>query len=156
MGNNKGQQRREKRGKREREKREKRFRREKQEDKKEMGEVKSGERKKEEFMKEAEEMYERIVEWREKNEGADFDEIANEVGKERRELMGKLIGELTMQKREEVEAEETKCPKCEEETGGSHKIGTDKRKEAKRLFYSESKYRKVSECERQRRMGREI
>lgn len=63
-------------------------------------------------------MYERLVEWRRQNSEASFDEIAEEVGGERRRLMSELVTELAVQPRREVEALATQCPKWEGETEG--------------------------------------
>ena len=71
-----------------------------------------------EFVESAQEMYERMVEWRRAHPEASFDEIAEEVGRERRGLMGQLMSELACQNRMEVEALETECPKCRGETEG--------------------------------------
>ena len=65
---------------------------------------KSEERKRAEFLEAAEAMYEQMVSWREKHPEASFDEIASEVGQERRRLMGQLLEGLATQHAAEVEA----------------------------------------------------
>lgn len=67
---------------------------------------------KERFGRKAEEMYERMREWREKHPGASFDEIARAVGEERKGLMGMLLSELAEGYRR-IEAPE-ECPVCGE------------------------------------------
>lgn len=52
---------------------------------------------KEQFMEEAEAMYEELRKWRESNRTASFDEIAEEAGLKRRALMGGLLKELAEQ-----------------------------------------------------------
>lgn len=74
--------------------------------------------KEEGFKESAAAMYERLVEWRRQNREASFDEIAEEVGRERRRLMSELVTELAEQPKREVEALATQCPKCEGETEG--------------------------------------
>jgi ribosomal protein S27AE len=63
-------------------------------------------------------MYERMVAWRRAHPGASFDEIVEQVGWERRALMGQLMSELATQNQLAVEALSTECPKCAEETEG--------------------------------------
>jgi YgiT-type zinc finger domain-containing protein len=70
------------------------------------------------FRGSAEAMYERLVAWRKQNGEASFDEIAAEVGGERRRLMSELVAELAMQPKREVEALATQCPQCQGETEG--------------------------------------
>lgn len=74
--------------------------------------------KQEDFMESAQGMYERLKEWREQHPEASFDEIAEAVGRERRELMGQLLSELATAKRLEVEALATECPTCAGQTEG--------------------------------------
>ncbi len=64
------------------------------------------------FVESAEGMYERLVAWRQAHPEASFDEIAAEVGRERRELMGQLLSELACQNQMAVEALSTECPSC--------------------------------------------
>lgn len=61
-----------------------------------MGKQAKKEAGKEAFGEKAEEMYERLREWREGNAEASFDEIAKQVGEERKQLMGGLLSELAM------------------------------------------------------------
>ena len=63
-------------------------------------------------MESAEAMYERMVEWREKHPEASFDEIAEQVGYERRQLMSQLLEGLATQHAAAVEALEVECPAC--------------------------------------------
>jgi hypothetical protein len=83
-----------------------------------MSERKSEERKRAEFLEAAEAMYERMVRWREAHPEASFDEIADEVGVERRMLMGQLLAGLATQPASEVEALEVICPECAGESEG--------------------------------------
>lgn len=78
----------------------------------------SAERKRAEFMESAEAMYERMVTWRDRHPEASFDEIATQVGNERRKLMGQLLEELATQQAAEVEALEVECPECREKSEG--------------------------------------
>lgn len=64
------------------------------------------------FVESAQGMYERMVAWRQAHPAASFDEIAGEVGRERRELMGQLLSELSCQNQMSVEALSTECPRC--------------------------------------------
>jgi hypothetical protein len=77
-----------------------------------------------EFVSSAEAMYERMVKWRDENPEASFDEIASQVGDERRQLMGQLLEELATQHAAEVEALEFECPEC---AGKSEGKGRQKR-----------------------------
>lgn len=61
-----------------------------------------------EFLREAEAMYERLQSWREAHLDASFDEIAEQVTPQRRELMGVLLKQLAEQADEKVHA-----PACE-------------------------------------------
>ncbi len=79
---------------------------------------KSEERKQAEFMEAAEAMYARMVRWRAEHPEASFDEIADEVGRERRVLMGQLLEGLATQAASEVEALEVLCPECAGESEG--------------------------------------
>ncbi|MEZ4861424.1 MAG: hypothetical protein R3C14_08960 [Caldilineaceae bacterium] len=65
-----------------------------------------------EFVVSAQGMYERLKAWRKEHPEASYDEIAEEVGRERRELMGQLLSELAAANRLEVEALEIECPTC--------------------------------------------
>ena len=73
------------------------------------------------FGESAQAMYARMVEWRSSHPDASFDEIAAEVGRERRVLMGQLLEELATQGALAVEAVETECLKCSGETEGKGK-----------------------------------
>jgi hypothetical protein len=73
-----------------------------------MGNSKRQEAEKAEFLRNAEAMYERLHEWRRQNLDASFDEIAEQVTPQRRELMGVLLKQLAEQADEKVQA-----PACE-------------------------------------------
>ena len=79
---------------------------------------KSEEKKRAEFVESAEAMYERMVKWRDIHPEASFDEIASQVGYERRVLMGQLLEGLATQHAAEVEALETECPTCQGKSNG--------------------------------------
>jgi YgiT-type zinc finger domain-containing protein len=70
------------------------------------------------FVESAQAMYERMQEWRQAHPQASFDEIAAEVGRERRALMGQLLVELACQNQRSVEALSTTCPICGGQTEG--------------------------------------
>jgi len=61
-----------------------------------------------EFLRAAAAMYQRLHEWRSQNLDASFDEIAEQVTPQRRELMGVLLKQLAEQADEKVQA-----PPCE-------------------------------------------
>jgi hypothetical protein len=61
-----------------------------------------------EFLQAAAAMYKRLQAWREQNLDASFDEIAEQVTPQRRELMGLLLKQLAEQTDEKVHA-----PACE-------------------------------------------
>jgi hypothetical protein len=65
---------------------------------------------KEEFLRAAEAMYERLQTWRSQNLDASFDEIADQVTPQRRELMGVLLKELAEQADGKINA--PLCEKC--------------------------------------------
>lgn len=65
-----------------------------------------------EFVGSAQGMYERLKAWRKQHAEASYDEIAEAVGRERRELMGQLLSELADENRLEVEALAIECPTC--------------------------------------------
>ena len=79
---------------------------------------KSKEKQRTEFVESAEAMYERMVKWRDKHPEASFDEIASQVGYERRQLMGQLLEGLATQHALEVEALEIECPGCQGKSEG--------------------------------------
>lgn len=64
------------------------------------------------FVESAQAMYERMVAWRDGHPAASFDEIAEAVGRERRELMGQLLSELACQNQRTEEALSIECPSC--------------------------------------------
>ena len=77
-----------------------------------MRKTKSEATAKAEFVGSAGEMYERLRAWRKAHPLASFDEIAEEVGKERRVLVGKLLGELATQAEPSRVGEAVGCPQC--------------------------------------------
>ncbi len=78
-----------------------------------MGKPRGEEQGKTEFLRAAEAMYERLQEWREQNLDASFDEIAEQVTPQRRELMGVLLKQLAEQADEQVYAPQ--CESCGQE-----------------------------------------
>jgi len=89
-----------------------------------MNRIKSIETKREEYLQAAAEMYERLVAWRAAHPAASFDEIAEAVGEERRDLMGELLADLVTQPAASVEAQARSCPTC---GGESESKGTQQR-----------------------------
>ena len=73
-----------------------------------MGGTKQDGARKAEFLQAAEEMYERLQAWREEHLDASFDEIAEQVTPQRRELMGVLLKQLA-----EEAAPQVHAPRCE-------------------------------------------
>jgi hypothetical protein len=73
--------------------------------------IKSETRRQEEFVAKAEAMYVRLRAWRAGHPEASFDEIGDEVTRERQQLMGGLMGELAAQPEEEWVAAEV-CSSC--------------------------------------------
>ena len=74
-----------------------------------MGQTKSAEQEKVEFLRAAEAMYEELHAWRDKHLDASFDEIADQVTPQRRKLVAKLLEQLAVKADERVEA-----PVCEQ------------------------------------------
>jgi methionyl-tRNA synthetase len=74
-----------------------------------MGQTKSAEQEKAEFLRAAEAMYEELHAWRDKHLDASFDEIADQVAPQRRKLVAKLLEQLAIKADERVEA-----PQCEQ------------------------------------------
>lgn len=68
------------------------------------------EKQRAEFGEAAEGMHERVSKWRKAHPEASFDEIAEVVSQERRQLMGKLIGEVAVERGPEVF--DRICPEC--------------------------------------------
>ena len=83
-----------------------------------MRETRSRDSQRAEFLRDAEAMYERMMGWEEKHPEASFDEMANQVGAERRLLMGQLLKQLASQRAAAVEATEVLCPDCGEKAEG--------------------------------------
>jgi hypothetical protein len=78
-----------------------------------MGNGKRSEAEKAEFLRNAEAMYERLHEWRNQNLDASFDEIAEQVTPQRRELMGVLLKQLAEKADEKVQV--PLCESCRRE-----------------------------------------
>jgi hypothetical protein len=74
-----------------------------------MGQTKSVEQEKAEFLRAAEAMYEELHAWREQHLDASFDEIAEQVTPRRRMLVAKLLEQLAVKADERLEA-----PLCEQ------------------------------------------
>ena len=68
------------------------------------------EKRRAEFAGAAGRMHKRVTEWRKRHPQASFDEIAEAVSQERKQLMGGLIGELAMEESERVF--DRICPEC--------------------------------------------
>lgn len=90
-------------------------------------------------------MHERLQKWSQEHRTASFDEIAAEVGRERRELMGQLLRELASKNQREVEALQTACPTC-----GGRTQGKGQKKRGVSHLEGETKleraYRYCAEC----------
>ena len=78
-----------------------------------MSQARSEEEKEAEFLQAAATMYKRLQEWRSQNLDASFDEIADQVTPQRRELMGVLLKQLAEAADEKVQA--PACEKCGQE-----------------------------------------
>lgn len=65
-----------------------------------------------EFVAAAEQMYVRLRAWRAAHLEATFDEIGEQVTRERRALMAQLLGELATQPEEVTSVERERCPDC--------------------------------------------
>jgi hypothetical protein len=76
-----------------------------------MGTKKSEVRRQAEFVAAAEAMYVRLRAWRAAHLEASFDEVGDEVTRERRQLMAMLLGELATQPEEELVAAVV-CSSC--------------------------------------------
>jgi len=87
-----------------------------------MGQTKSAEQKKAEFLRAAETMYEELHAWRDKHLDASFDEIADQVTPQRRKLVAKLLAQLAVKADEWVEA-----PVCEQCGASMRYRGTPER-----------------------------
>ena len=74
-----------------------------------MGQTKSAEQEKAEFLRGAEAMYEELHSWREQHLDASFDEIADQVTPRRRKLVAKLLEQLAVKADERIAA-----PLCEQ------------------------------------------
>ena len=70
------------------------------------------EKERQEFLAAASEMYEELRRWRGKHPEASFDEIAAQVTPRRRELMGKVMGQLACQQGDGEVIEGLACPEC--------------------------------------------
>lgn len=67
-----------------------------------------------EFVAAAEQMYVRLRAWRAAHLEATFDEIGEQVMRERKALMAQLLGELAAQPEEVTGEEGERCPECGE------------------------------------------
>ena len=67
------------------------------------------------FVKEAEEMFEEVMKWREENQQASIDEIVEKVSVERRKIMGGLVEKVALAHGNGAEALGVKCKECGEE-----------------------------------------
>jgi hypothetical protein len=74
-----------------------------------MGQIRSEEKEKAEFLRAAAAMYDELRAWRKQNLEASFDEIAEQVTPRRRALMGRLLRQLAVEADERIEA-----PLCEQ------------------------------------------
>lgn len=83
-----------------------------------MRKTKSEATAKAEFVESAAGMYARLRAWRKAHPLASFDEIAEEVGKERRALIGQLLGELATQEEQSRVRASVVCPHCGREMSG--------------------------------------
>jgi uncharacterized protein with PIN domain len=79
----------------------------------EMGRTRSEEQRRVEFGRVGQEVHQRLYEWRKVHPEATFDEIAEQVSEERKQLMGGLLGELATEGGPDLI--EGNCPEC----GGS-------------------------------------
>ncbi len=73
---------------------------------------KSRVQRKVEFMKAAEAMYERLEDWYDAHPDASFEEIEDEMRRQRRELMGGALATLIVGRDSGFEVAPPKCPKC--------------------------------------------
>ena len=76
------------------------------------------EKAKAKFMRGAEEMFEEMWDWGEEHPEASFDEIAGKLSRERRELMGEMLGEMLLQ-HGDGRYEEVECPQCGQKTNSN-------------------------------------
>lgn len=65
-----------------------------------------------EFVAAAEQMYVRLRAWRAAHLDATFDEIGEQVMRERKALVAQLMGELATQPEEVTSEERERCPEC--------------------------------------------
>ncbi len=73
---------------------------------------KSRVQRKVEFMKAAEAMYERLEDWYDAHPDASFEEIEDEMRRQRRELMGGALATLIVGRDSGFEVEPPQCPQC--------------------------------------------
>ncbi len=78
-----------------------------------MSKARGGKEEEAEFLQAAAAMYKRLQAWRSQNLDASFDEIAEQVTPQRRELMGILLKQLAEQADEQVHA--PSCESCGQE-----------------------------------------
>lgn len=67
------------------------------------------------FLEEAKRMYEELEEWYDEHPGASFGEIEAEARMRRRELMGKVLGQLVNGRDTGAQVELPKCKQCGKE-----------------------------------------
>lgn len=72
------------------------------------------EKQREGFMKEAEEMFDEVMKWREENKKASIDEIVGKVTMGRRKIMGGLVEKVALSQGNGTEALGVKCKSCGE------------------------------------------
>jgi predicted RNA-binding Zn-ribbon protein involved in translation (DUF1610 family) len=73
---------------------------------------KSRTQRKAEFLKAAEAMYERMEDWYDAHPDASFEEIEEEMRRQRRGLMGSTLETLIVGRDTGFDVEPPKCPKC--------------------------------------------
>ncbi len=77
-----------------------------------MARKKSRRQRKAEFMQAAEAMYERMEDWYDAHPDASFEEIEEELRRQRRELMGGTLESLIVGRDSGLEVEPPQCPQC--------------------------------------------
>lgn len=72
------------------------------------------EKQKEGFLKESGELYDEVMKWRREHQQASIDEIIEKVGKERRQVMGRLVEKVALAQGNGAEALGMRCKECGE------------------------------------------